>query len=107
MNNKPKAIVQEIIFTHEQQQEVKDILDGKPSKESIERQQNRGINIENWLRYIRPVSLSRRREILKKKYFKGLCIICGSWPSWKVSYPFGGITLVQYYCEKHKEQIPK
>jgi hypothetical protein len=44
--DKPKPIIQKIVLREEEQQEVKDILAGKPTKIMIERWEKRGtINV--------------------------------------------------------------
>jgi hypothetical protein len=42
-NNKPKPIIEKISLTEEQKEEIPVILEGNPTKESIDRQTKRGI----------------------------------------------------------------
>ena len=96
-NNKP--IIEKIELTEEQKQDIRDILDGKPSAKLLKSWVERGVNINNGLKYYHPRSLSNRIDLIKKKYFKGLCHVCQKFPLYKVRYKMVGISLVEYYCD--------
>jgi hypothetical protein len=96
--NKPKPIIQKITFNSTETQEIKDIMDGKPTKKMIDSWQRRGVLKTE---YFRPPSLNNRKDDVKRKYFHGLCHICQDLPVYKVLYKLPDITLVEYYCNKH------
>jgi hypothetical protein len=94
---KPKATIEKIIFSKEDQEDIKNIMEGKPTKQTIERYNNRGWN----LRHRIPLTMSQRRDILKRKFFGGVCHVNGCWPEYKVTYHYDGAILKEYYCEQH------
>jgi hypothetical protein len=51
--NKPNPIIEKISFSKEDQENIDALLNGRPSKESIERMEKRGFDIENWLKRYR------------------------------------------------------
>jgi hypothetical protein len=103
--NKPKPIVEKIILTKEQEQDIRTILEGHPSMETIERRRKWSNNTENWLKYRIPSTSSFRIDRVRRKYFKGLCHICQALPVYKVLYKLPDVTLIEFYCESHKQQI--
>jgi hypothetical protein len=98
--DKPKPIIEKIILTEQQQQEVNDILDGKPTRIMVEIWQKRDIPQMSERSY-RPGSIHGRKDIVKKNYYHGLCHRCQDWPLYKVIYPLDGAKLVEYFCTKH------
>jgi hypothetical protein len=98
-----KPIVEKIVLTEEQQQEVRDILDGKPTKVMIERW--KGARKQMNMKSYRPGSIKGRKDIVKKYYFKGLCHICHDFATYKVLHDYDGAKLVEYYCEKHFDKL--
>jgi len=85
-HDKPNRTVERIELTEAQKEEIKLILEGKPTKKTIENQKNRGVNIERWLKYRKPFSMSNRIQIIKQKYYGSLCHICSRFPNYKVTY---------------------
>ena len=104
--NKPKPIVEEIILTKQQMEDVRNILEGHPTTEAIEKHRNRSNRTEYWLKNRMPSTPAFRTDLIRRKYFKGLCHICQALPMYRVLYKLPDITLVEYYCELHKQQIP-
>jgi len=43
----------------------------------------------------------------QRKYNIGLCHICQELPHYKLIFKMDDVNLVEYWCEKHKIQIPK
>ena len=99
-----KPTVEKIVLTEEQQQEVKDILDGKPTKVMVQIWQKRAI-LQMSERSYRAGSMHGRKDIVKKNYYHGLCRICQDWPTYKVIYPLDGAKLVEYFCSKHFPEV--
>jgi len=104
-HDKPNRTVERIELTEAQKEEIKLILEGKPTKKTIENQKNRGVNIERWLKYRKPFSMSNRIQIIKQKYYGSLCHICSSFPNYKITYKLPDITLIEFYCDRHKDCI--
>ena len=80
-------------------------MDGKPSAKLLASWDERGVNINNGLKYFHPRSLSNRMDLIKKKYFNdGKCLICHNIPVYKVKYKMEDISLLEYYCQEHFEK---
>lgn len=45
---RPKPKIEKIVFTQEEQEEINCLLEGRPTKEMIEKKKKRGISIVNW-----------------------------------------------------------
>jgi hypothetical protein len=99
-----KPIVEKIVLTEEQQQEVKDILEGKPTKVMVQIWQRRA-SPQMSERGYRPGSVKGRKDIVKKNYYHGLCHICQDWPTYKIIHPLDGCKKIEYFCEKHFHNI--
>jgi hypothetical protein len=99
MNNKPEPIIEEIKFTPEQLQDIKEIIEGKPSLELKQRWLKNGITPK----YFLPPSLRHRIEKIRKTYYKGLglCHRCHELPEYKILYKYDGITVQEFFCKKH------
>jgi hypothetical protein len=104
--NKPTPIIEKISFSKEDQENIDALLNGRPSKESIERMEKRGFDIENWLKRYRSPHAEYRRKRVRQEYYKGICCLCDRFPDYRVKYKLPDITLVELYCEEHKSQIP-
>ena len=76
-NNKP--IIQKIVLTEQQQQEVQDLINTKD---------------------YRTGSAQGKRKIIKDNYYHGYCHRCYDWPDYRVLYDYDGIKLVEYWCSK-------
>jgi hypothetical protein len=93
--NKGKPIIQKIEFTEAEKQDIKTILEGKPTEQQIAKG-------ERWLKfYYRPESIAHRRKTVIQKYFKGECHICGDFAEYKLTYTLDGCTLFEFYCQQH------
>jgi hypothetical protein len=97
---KPDPVIEKIQLTDEQRQEIKDILEGKPSQALLEYWQRKGVR-KNQRQFYRAPSISHRIHTVREKYFHGFCHICGSIPDYLMKYQLDGATLKEYYCEEH------
>jgi hypothetical protein len=104
---KSSPTIEKIELTEAQRADIKQIMSGELSKETIKNLESRGINIQNWLKHKRPESTANRIRTIKNKYFLGLCHICTGFPDYKITYQLDGIELLEFYCEKHKGFIKK
>jgi hypothetical protein len=68
-----KPIITKIEFSSEIEEEIKDILDGKPTEKMKAMWKRRGVNRTD---YYKPPSLRNRIDHVKKNYYKGLCHKC-------------------------------
>jgi len=102
--DKPKPTIQKIVLTEDQKQEVKDILDGKPTKIMVERWNKSGTKQMTEKSY-RAGSMHGRKEIIKKNYYHGLCHICQDWPAYKVLYKLPDVTVLEFYCAEHFSKV--
>jgi hypothetical protein len=91
MTIKPKPIIQKITFTEQQQQEINDLLERKPTQSTSKYARGR-LPSHNYV-----------KERLKRYYYHGSCA-CGKLPDYKVIYQYDGIQLIEHYCEDH---LPK
>jgi len=107
MYNKPKPTIERIELTEVQKADIQRIVKGFPSEETIERQKARGVDVTRWLRNRRPESMANRLRRVKDKYNLGTCHICSQFADYNVTYQMDGVTLVEYWCEKHKDWIDK
>jgi hypothetical protein len=101
-NNKP--VVEKITFSKEDQEDIESIKVGKPTRHQIQRQLNwRGsdLDVDKWIKHRIPTTMMQRKDILKKKYFKGVCHVCQGWPSYKLLYNIQGAILKEFYCSEH------
>ena len=62
------------------------------------------MNVEQRQKWYTPPQLRKRIKIIQRKYKIGLCHICRDLPLYKLEFRMDGITLVEYWCEKH---LPK
>ena len=85
------------------------MAENRPTKAQIERHAKlkRAADTATWIRTRGHVPRKYINNVLKKEYYKGLCHICQDWPVYKVSQDCDGATLISFWCEKHKEQIPE
>jgi hypothetical protein len=84
------------------------MLEGRPNKEMLEKQQKRGISIENYKKHYRPGSYRDRMRKIQIKYFDGTgkCLVCHNFPLYKVIYKLDYGSVIEWYCEQHKHHIP-
>ena len=98
---KPTPIVEKIEFTPEEQEDINSLLEGRPVKETIQRYKEKGWDVEKWIGHRIPSTSKYRTDILKKKYYHGLCHVNQCWPNYKVTYILKGAKLIEYYCTAH------
>lgn len=101
----PKGKIEKIELSEEDKDDIKRILEGKPSKEKIEKWEKSGRAYYNYEKRYNPGQLETRIKKIKDRYFGGLCHICDKFPLYKVSYKMPGIKLVEYYCQEHIDKI--
>jgi hypothetical protein len=65
------------------------------------------MNIEHKLKWYTCPGLKERMRTISQRYGIRSCHRCQNFPSVKLIWKLDGINLVEYYCESHKEQIPK
>jgi hypothetical protein len=100
--NRPDPIIEKIELTEEQKQEIRDLMDGKPTKKHIEKWDKEGKRSIHE-RHYKPVgALEDRLKKIRVKYFKGgKCVICHKFPLYKVIYKLDYGSVVEYYCQEH------
>ena len=103
--NKPKGKVQRIELTEDEEETIACLLDGKPSPKLIQRWKKAGFNIEHKTKWYIALPHRERLYRIRQRHKIGTCIICRNFPVYKVDYSYDGITLVEWYCEKHKGYI--
>jgi hypothetical protein len=100
-NNRPDPIVEKIELTEEQKQEIRDLMDGKPTKKLIEKWDKEGTRTIHERRY-RPGGFEERLKKIREKYFKGgKYAICQKFPLYKVIYKLDYGSVVEYYCQEN------
>ena len=97
---KPDPIIEKIELTEEQKQEIRDVMDGKPTQKHIEKWDEEGTRTTHE-RHYKPVgALEDRLRKIRQKYFNGgKCVMCHNFPLVKVIYKMDDVTLVEYYCD--------
>ena len=65
------------------------------------------MNVEQRKKWYTAPALWERMRTIQRKYNIGLCHICQELPHYKLIFKMDGVNLVEYWCEKHKIQIPK
>lgn len=105
-NNKPNPVIEKIELSEEQKQEVQDLMDGKPSKQLIEKWNKEGKRYRYERHYQLTGTEKDRLMKIRKKYFKGAgkCMVCHKFPLYKVIHKLEGISLVEFYCQEHFEK---
>ena len=104
---KPKPIIEKIELTEAEKADIQTILKGLPNEEPIRKQEERGVNVEMWIKHRRPETMENRIRKIRKKYNLGLCHICSEFAYINVTYKMDGIILHEYFCERHKDKIDK
>lgn len=102
---KPKPEIQKIEFPKEDQDYIDAMLEGKPAPNVIKYWTEKGMNIQHKTKWYTSPTLHNRLRTIQQKYKIGVCHICQKLPLWKVVYKMDGITLVEYWCEKHFDKI--
>ena len=100
---KPIPKIQKIELTEDDKEDIKRIIEGKPSKDKVKRWEERGHF--NYERHYRPSQLETRIKAVREKYFGGLCKICHKFPLYRVVYDMSGAKLLEFYCEQHLDKM--
>jgi hypothetical protein len=98
-----KPIIEKIEFTKEEQADIDALLAGRPLKATMDKLTSIGWDAELWASK-RKRSRQSTYDLLKKKYYHGICLLCSDWPDYKVLIDVGGAQRREWYCEKH---LPK
>ena len=98
-SKKPAPIIEKIILSEEDTQEIQSLMDGKlpNSKAAYWKEMGK----EHFIKHYKPMSKKSRLDFIKTKYFGEFCCICKSWPTVKFTYKLDGISNIERYCEKH------
>lgn len=77
---KPKPTIEKLLFTKEEQEEIDNILTGKPSKSLIHWWEKKGLDIEERKKWYTPSQLYHRKRDICQRYKIGLCHVCQELP---------------------------
>jgi hypothetical protein len=103
-NNRPKPTLEKFNLTDEEKQDIKDTMDGKPTKALIEKWYKRGWSPVNKKNY-NAGSIEGRIKSIRKKYFKSGICKCGNFPDFKLIYKLDGASLREYYCDECFDKV--
>jgi hypothetical protein len=102
---KTEPVIENIHFTEEELEDINCMLIGKPPASILKWWEKKGMDIEQRKKWYTPVQVKDRYRRVQQKYKIGLCHTCRELPNYKFSYPYDGVTLVEYYCEKHFDKL--
>jgi hypothetical protein len=99
--SKPEPIIEQYKFTPEELEDIKNILKGIPPRAFLNSIKKRNFDVDRYLKNKSPMSDRTKIDLLKHKYFGGLCCMCNNLPTHKAIYKLKDITLIERYCEEH------
>jgi hypothetical protein len=95
--NKPD-IVEKIVLSKEEMDQVNDILEGKPGVNVIKYWKKKGMDVSQKTKWYTPTQIKERKRILSAQYNIRMCSICNNFPSVRLIWKTDGVQILQYYC---------